>query len=141
MTNFHEDYARYHTPQGSSDRSFGILSSIVLLFVGLKPLWAHQPLRVWCVGSSGICLVTALVWPSVFQKANRLWIQLGMLLSRLVNPLIMGLLFILVVVPTGLLLRLLGKDLLRLRFDSSLQSYWIERNPPGPDPESMSNQF
>lgn len=141
MTSFHEDYARYHTPKGSSDRSFGILLSIVFLIIGLKPLLARQSLRGWCVAFSGLCLVVALVRPGVFKKANQLWIQLGMLLSRLVNPLIMGLLFVLVVVPTGLLLRLLGKDPLRLRFDTTLQSYWIERNPPGPEPESMSNQF
>ena len=141
MTNFHEDYARYHTVKGSSDRSFGILLSIVLVFIGLKPLWFRESLRVWHVTLGGFCLVVALVWPSVFGRANRLWIQFGMLLSRLVNPLIMGLLFALAVVPTGLLLRLLGKDPLRLRFDSALQSYWIERNPPGPEPESMSNQF
>jgi len=72
---------------------------------------------------------------------NQGWIKLGLLLGRIVNPIVMGLLFFVVVIPTGLIFRLLGKDSLRLSLDATAGSYWIERRPPGPSPQTMANQF
>ena len=72
---------------------------------------------------------------------NKWWTKLGVLLYRIVSPVVLGLLFYLTVTPIALLLRLLGKDPLRLRRDPDGASYWIDRTPPGPAPESMKNQF
>jgi hypothetical protein len=80
--------------------------------------------------------------PAVLGPLNRWWLQLGLLLQqRLVTPVIMALLFFGTVTPIALVLRLLGKDLLRLRLDREADSYWIERRPPGPAPDTMRNQF
>jgi hypothetical protein len=79
--------------------------------------------------------------PSLLSPLNRLWLGLGAILHRIVNPLVMGLMFFAVITPTALILKLIGKDLRRRRFSPGTQSYWIPRQPPGPEPQSMRNQF
>ena len=80
-------------------------------------------------------------WPAVLWPLNRLWLLLGIVLYRIVNPIVMALLFFSTIVPIGMLMRLCGKDSLRLRREPEAASYWIEREPPGPPPETMRNQF
>ena len=82
-----------------------------------------------------------LVRPSLLAPLNRLWMRFGLLLHKIVNPVVMGIIFVLTVVPIGLVMRMIGKDILHLRFDKQCDSYWIRRDPPGPSPESMDNQF
>jgi hypothetical protein len=72
---------------------------------------------------------------------NRLWLGFGMLLHRVTSPVALGIIFYVVVMPTGLLMRAFGKDILRLRHDPAAESYWIKREPPGPKPDSMPHQF
>jgi hypothetical protein len=72
---------------------------------------------------------------------NWAWTKLGLLLGKIVNPIVIGILFFLVFVPAAVVMRMLGKDALRLKPDRSRSSYWIVRNPPGPQPESMLRQF
>jgi hypothetical protein len=86
-------------------------------------------------------LAAALLRPAALAPVNRLWFRLGLLLHKLVSPLLMALLFYGVVTPTGLLIRMLGKDPLRLLRDPNASSYWIERKPSGPDGASLRNQF
>jgi len=90
---------------------------------------------------SGLFLLLAVLVPRVLAPANRLWTKFGLLLHHIVSPLALGVLFFLVVTPTGLLMRLFGKDPLRLRFDPAADSYWIKRDPPGPAADSLKNQF
>ena len=85
--------------------------------------------------------VVALAIPRALGPLSRAWQGLGKAIHKVVNPVVMGLLFYLTVTPTGLLMRLFGKDPLRLRFDPEAKSYWIERRPPGPAPETMHQQF
>jgi hypothetical protein len=114
---------------------FAIIAFIPLLRTG------HDTVR-WCaVMVSALFLALALFWTAPLRPLNWLWTRFGDLLNRLVSPIAIGLLFYLAVMPTGLLRRALGKDLLRLRRDPSVPSYWILRVPPGPSPESMKNQF
>jgi hypothetical protein len=80
-------------------------------------------------------------WPAPLRPLNRLWFRIGLLLHRIVTPVVMGLVFFCSVVPIGLLMRALGKDLLRLRREADAQSYWIEREPPGPARGTMKKQF
>ncbi|HQR50033.1 MAG TPA: SxtJ family membrane protein, partial [Methylophilaceae bacterium] len=96
---------------------------------------------LWALELSGGFLLLALVIPRVLAPANRAWTKFGLLLHDIVSPIALGILFFVVVTPTGLLMRLLGKDPLRLRFERSAKSYWIVRTPPGPDAESLKNQF
>lgn len=86
-------------------------------------------------------LAAALFHPGWLRSLNRLWFRFGMLLHAVVNPLIMALVFFVAVAPIGLLMRVLGKDPLRLKREPTAKSYWIERRPPGPEPDSLRNQF
>lgn len=99
------------------------------------------PVRVWAATVAITLLAASLFFPSVLKVFNRLWTKFGLVLHRIVNPVIMGLIFFLTVTPTALIFRALGKDPLRLKLDPEAESYWIHREPPGPAPESMSQQF
>lgn len=136
-----------HTPrhtsqvQSSSDRAFGFVFAAVFLIIALYPLLHASGIRIWAVVISGLFLLLAALVPQVLAPANRLWTRFGLLLHNIVSPLALGILFFLVVTPTGLLMRLFGKDPLRLRFDPAADSYWIKRDPPGPAADSLNNQF
>jgi hypothetical protein len=90
---------------------------------------------------AALFLAAALLRPALLNPLNRLWLKFGLLLHRVVNPIVMGLLFYGTVWPTGLVMRALGKDLLRLKRQPEAHSYWIVRAPPGPAPETMKDQF
>ena len=137
----HEDFSRSHETKRSSDRGFGLVFAAVFAVIGLWPLVGGGALRWWALAVAAAFLAVALVAPRLLGPANRLWTRFELLLHRLVSPVIAGLLFYVAVTPTGLILRLFGKDPLRLRLDASAKSYWIERRPPGPSPESMPHQF
>jgi hypothetical protein len=137
----HEDLHRRQEGRGSSDRSFGIVFGIFFVLVGLSPLRSHHSVRWWAFPLAGLFLATAFLKPGWLRPLNRIWTKLGILMGRVVSPVITALLFYLVVTPTGLLFRLFGKDPLRLAFEPGAKSYWIERKPPGPLPETMTNQF
>jgi len=105
------------------------------------PLLRGHPLRLWALPLSVIFLLAALIAPAVLAPLNRVWTALGALLHKITNPIILGVFFYLVFTPFGFVLRLFGKDFLRLTWVLDAESYWILRQPPGPPPESMSNQF
>ena len=136
-----------HTPRHtgsapiSSDRSFGLVFTAFFSIVGLLPLLSGQGIRLWALGVSALFLLLSLTVPRFLAPANRAWAKFGELLHGIVSPVALGILFFGVVTPTGVIMRLLGKDLLRLRLDRSTNSYWIVRTPPGPDAESLKNQF
>lgn len=137
----HEKLTPKEAPAGASDRSFGIVFGVVFLIVALWPLLSSGNVRVWATLVSAAFFLVAFVLPRVLAPLNKLWMRLGMLLHRIVSPVILGILFYLFVTPMGLVMRLFGKDFLHLRFDSSARSYWIERQPPGPKPDSLNYQF
>lgn len=138
----HEHSPRHASPiQSSSDRSFGFVFAVVFLIIALYPLLHAQGVRIWAIAVSGVFLLLAMLLPHVLAPANRLWTKFGLLLHNIVSPIALGILFFLVVTPTGLLMRLFGKDPLRLRFDAAADSYWIKRDPPGPTADSLNNQF
>ncbi len=139
--NLHENLSRSHVAERGSPRGFGIVFAAVFTVIGLWPLMDGEGARVWALAAGAAFLILALMRPSLLAPLNRLWLGLGAVLHRIVNPLVMGLMFFAVITPTALLLRLMGKDLLRLRFPPGAKSYWIPRQPPGPEPQSMRNQF
>ena len=128
-------------PPGSSDRAFGIVFAVVFAIVALLPLWRGGEVRIWALLAAAAMLAIAFAAPRVLAPFNRLWTAFGSLLHRIVSPVALGIVYFGVVAPTGLLMRLFGKDPLRLRFDASAPSYWIERSPPGPSAESLKDQF
>ena len=137
----HENVARDQEVTASSDRSFGFTFAGFFLLVGLWPLARGGPVRAWAFVVSAIFLMAALVRPGLLAPLARLWLRVGLVLHRVVNPLVLGVMFYGVITPFGLAMRGAGRDPLRKRFDPLAQSYWIERRPPGPAPETMSNQF
>jgi len=139
--NIHEDLSGHAPVGGASDRHFGVVFTLVFLLTGLWPLTAKGPLRLWALGISAVFLLVTLLRPRLLHALNMAWTRLGVLLGRLTNPIITGLLFYLVFTPAGVMLRWAGKDLLGLRRDPTAGSYWIERRPPGPAPKSMTHQF
>lgn len=136
-----EDNIGHGTVKPGSDRSFGLVFAVVFAVLGTWPLLRGEALRPWAVLIASGFLVVALARPAWLHRLNLLWFRLGLLLHRIVNPLVMGILYFAVMTPTALLMRLLGKDPLRLRRDPIASSYWIPRDPPGPDPDSMRHQF
>lgn len=137
----HENLAREHRVRQSSDRAFGVVFTTVFVVIGLWPLIGIQEPRWWAIAIAGAFGTLALIRPHWLAPLNRGWTKVGLLLHKVVNPVVMGAIFYLAVVPTGLALRWLGKDPLRLKWDDQTDSYWITRDPPGPAPDTMKNQF
>ena len=121
----------------SSNRSFGILFFIVFLIIALYPLIYGGNLRIWSVIISIIFLVLGVVNSRALTPFKILWLRLGMSLGKIMSPIIMGLIFFFVVTPTGLIMKIIKKDLINLKLNKN-KSYWIKKN----DPKSkMKNQF
>ena len=121
----------------SSNRSFGIVFFIVFLLIALYPLTYSQDIRIWSVIISIIFLVLGLFNSKILTPLNKLWFKFGIFLGKIISPIIMGIIFFLVVTPIGLLMRLLGKDLINLKYNNN-KSYRIEKNGPK---SKMKNQF
>ena len=121
----------------SSNRSFGIVFFVVFLLIALYPLTYGGEIRIWSLIISLIFLTLGLLNSKILAPLNKIWFKFGILLGRIVSPLIMGIIFFLVVTPVGLIMRLLGKDVLNLKYNKN-KSYWIEKNGPK---SKMKNQF
>lgn len=138
----HEIFDRPDDVVMGSDRSFGIVfGCFFLILAGLK-FWAHPNnwVYVW-LAASVLTFAIAFMAPHVLRPFNTIWFRFGLLLHKIVSPLIMGLLFYLVVTPIGWIMRARGKRPLNLAFDPAATSYWIDRKPPGPEPGTFQNQF
>ena len=121
----------------SSNRSFGIVFFIVFLLIALYPLSYSGEIRAWSVIISLIFLVLGLFNSKILTPLNKLWFKFGIFLGKIISPIIMGIIFFLVVTPIGLSMRLLGKDLINLKYNNN-KSYWIEKKGPK---SKMKNQF
>jgi hypothetical protein len=137
----YEDFNRDDAVQASSNRTFGLVLGLFFALICVLPLLRGHAARWWTVPLSGFFLIAALVAPDILTPFNRVWTGLGVMLHKITNPVILGVLFYGVFAPFGAVLRLLGKDLLRLKRAPDAGSYWIVKQPPGPPPESLSNQF
>jgi hypothetical protein len=137
----HESFDREQSVRGSSDRSFGLVFAVVFLAIAFVPWIFGGNFRIWSLGVAALFAVVALAAPRVLAPLNKLWLKFGLLLHRIVSPIVLGFMFFVVITPIGLLMRALGKDPLRLRFDSGASTYWIPREPPGPPPDSFTDQF
>jgi len=137
----HETLDRKEDIEVGSEKSFGIVFAVVFTLIALWPLFQGLSVRWWALAVAGVFLIAAFVAQPLLKPLNILWFKFGMLLYKFVNPIVMGLLYYTTIVPTGLIMRACGKDPLNRAFDAEANSYWIERDPPGPEPDSMKNQF
>ena len=122
----------------SSPKSFGIVFSIVFLIVSLYPLTNFKSISIWALIVSIIFLLLAFLAPKILTLPNKLWFKFGILLGSIISPIVMAFVYFTTVLPIGLILRLLGKDILNQKLDKKSKSYWIERKEPI---GSMKNQF
>ena len=120
----------------SSNRSFGIVFFLVFLIISIWPMNQNGDLRIWSLIISFVFLVLGIINSKILTPLNKIWFKFGLFLGNIISPVIMALVFFLVVTPTGVIMRLLGKDILNLKKNSS--TYWIEKNNQD---SSMKNQF
>jgi hypothetical protein len=137
----HEKLPQHGETAGGSDRSFGLVFAVVFLFLGSISLLDGGDVVYWPILVAAGFLVFALVYPQALGPLNRLWTKFGLLLGSVVNPLVLAIIFLVVLTPIALGMRLAGKDPLRLKLDRRAKTYWIDRSPPGPAPQSMKQQF
>ena len=121
----------------SSNRSFGIVFFVVFLLIALYPLIGKGEVRLWSLVISLIFLILGILKSKTLTPLNQLWFKFGIILGKIISPLVMGIIFFLVVTPVGIFMRLLRKDLLNLKFNKK-NSYWIEKTGPK---SKMKNQF
>jgi|TARA_B100001093_G_scaffold150624_1_gene143365 hypothetical protein len=123
--------------KAGSNKSFGIVFFVVFLLIALYPLLSNESIRLWSLIISIIFLVLGILNSSLLSPLNKLWFKFGILLGKIISPIIMSIIYFLVVTPIGLIMRLLGKDVLNLKYNDH-KSYWIEKTGPK---SKMKNQF
>ena len=121
----------------SSNRSFGIVFFIVFLLVSIYPLINDEEIRIWSLIISLIFLFLGLLNSQILTPLNQIWFKFGIFLGKIVSPLVMGIIFFLVVTPTGIIMRIMKKDLLNLKYSED-KSYWIKKKGPK---SKMKDQF
>ena len=119
-----------------NNTAFGILFFIFFLVIGFYPLISNDPIRIWSIVLSLVFLITTIIKPNLFTSLNKLWIQFGILLGKIISPIVMGLVFFFVVTPIGILVKIFKKDVMGLKRGAS--SYWIARKDKV---QSMKKQF
>jgi hypothetical protein len=137
----HENLNRENRVEGSSNRTFGVIFALAFLVLACWPLVSGAAPRWWAAALAAVFGLVAWLRPGLLARPNALWMKFGILLGKVVSPVALGILFYGVFVPMGALIRLAGKDSLRLKLDPRADSYWIPREPPGPPPDSMKNPF
>lgn len=123
------------------DRHFGALFTIVFAVLAGINYYRGGHAYLWLVGASAVIGVVTLVRPQLLRPFNALWMRFAALLHRIVSPLVLGAIFYVILTPVGVLQRITGRDTMRRKTEPQAKSYWIRREPPGPPPESLRNQF
>ena len=121
----------------NSNRSFGIVFFIFFILIAIYPLTYYGEIRIWSLIISLTFLVLALLNSKILTPFNKLWFKFGIILGKIISPVIMGLIYFFIVTPIGLTMRLLRKDILNLKYNKN-KSYWSEKNGPK---SKMKNQF
>ena len=132
-----ENISHYKIKSGT-ERNFGLVFAAVFLIISLYPLWFGKNMHLWACIIAFIFFFFAIFLPKVLILPNKLWFKLGSFLGAIVSPIIMGMIFFLTVTPTGMIMRLLGKDILNQKIKKTVKSYWIQKINFS---DSMKNQF
>jgi hypothetical protein len=137
----HESFYREEAIKGPSDRHFALTFSAIFFALSAYGVWKGWTGSMFLVVFAIAFCVAGIAAPQLVRPLNRAWLQLGLVMYRIVNPVVMGLMYFGMIVPMGMLLRLMGKDLLHKGIEPTSETYWVDRQPPGPSPESLKNQF
>ena len=129
-------------PDGAATERFGLIFIAFFLIIGLYPLLHdHHVVRLWAIVTALFIASVGILIPRLLVPFESAWGKLGLLLHHITNPIIMFLFFWAAFVPTGLIMKMFGKELLPMKRNAALDSYWIIRAKPGISPESMARQF
>jgi len=128
-------------PPLPSNRSFGTLFVVVFGLLGAYSWGRGGAVYPWAFGLSALTLAVTLAKPDWLAPANRAWMKLAELLNRVVSPVVLGVIFYGMFTPIAWVMRWAGRDAMKRRFEPDARSYWVERDPPGPDPAGLPNQF
>ena len=120
-----------------TNRNFGLTFFIVFLIVSIWPLLYNEQIRIWSLIVGFIFLILGLVNSKILTPLNKIWFKFGIILGKLVSPVIMGIVFFFVVTPISIIMKIFGKDLLNLKYNNQ-KSYWLEKSGPK---SKMKNQF
>jgi len=133
------------TPSGEgslpTDRSFGLTFTAVFAFIGAWMAWKSRSYVAIPFYASAFFLLVSVAWPRALHPLNVAWMRLAVVLNRVVSPIVMGVMYFGFLTPIAAAMRLRGRDALRQRFEAALDSYWIRRDPPGPDGSTFPRQF
>jgi hypothetical protein len=140
-TRAHESFDRTEEIKHSTDRSFGLVFTVVFALIAAYQWWHTGSSWPYWAGAALVILLVSIFAPATLAPLNRLWMRLALALSKIMTPVIMAVLFFGSVLPTGLIMRLLGKDPLRLRWNKESGTYWVSRTPEGPAPGSFRKQY
>lgn len=140
LSGTHEGFQRDEIRRGT-DRNFGIVFTAFFALLAGLALWRGSDLWQWFSSISAVILIIAFAAPRLLSKPNYLWFRFGLALNTITSPLILGIIYFLTVTPMALVMKAAKRDPLRLRWEEKSKSYWIQRDPPGPEPESMTRQF
>ena len=121
----------------SSNKSFGIVFFIVFLIISIYPILNDENIRIWPLFPALIFLILGIKNSRILTPLNNAWFKFGLILGRIVSPIVMGIIFFAVVTPISFIMRIFGKDVLNLKYNKN-QSYWIEKRGPK---SKMRNQF
>lgn len=138
----HEPLGHDEDVKVGSERSFGIVFAVVFAVIaGYIHFVKESDGAMYLFAVSGAFLVAAFAFAQILRPLNIIWFKFGMALGRVTGPIIMGILFFGTITPMALIMRLAGRDYLRLKINPGNQSYWIPRDPPGPSGDSLTKQF
>jgi hypothetical protein len=137
----HEFQVREEVLKASSNRGFGLVFAAFCVIVAAFSIYSGGHRWPWWLGAAAILTLLALIRPGILGPLNRVWTKLGLLLFVVISPIVLAIIFVLCIAPIGWIMRLAGKDLLRMRLEPDARTYWIPRQPPGPRPDTLKNQF
>ena len=124
-----------------ANRTFGLIFAAIFTLIALLPILFGGDLRQWAALLAVAFFIAALLFPKMLAPLNSLWAKFGLLMHKIVNPILMGLIFFVAVLPTGIIMRLLGKDSMQRKFNADATSYWIDRESGSLSKDSYDNQF
>ncbi len=137
----HEDLCRQPAEEKSSARGLGITFAVVFSIIGFARLYQGHDWWAVCLSVAAVFLFLAYFWVAPLRPLNNLWHRFSLLLFHVVNPVIMGIIFFSTIFPIGVLMRIFGKDELKLKFDREAHTYWQKRTPSQNLSQNMKNQF
>ena len=122
----------------SSNRNFGLVFFFIFLVVSIWPITHNESPRIWSAIISLAFLILVLTRSILLTPLNRLWTKFGIILGSIIAPIVMGVVFFLVITPIGLVMKIIGKDLLSIKYDKKKETYWVKRDKPT---STMKQQF